>query len=83
MSQPTHEPPDPELWGRVVEIWESMDAKQSGGVSDIMILPPEKRLKTKLWKVSVIVYGGESYRGKGPTMNDAARALIAEWEGRQ
>lgn len=75
MSQPTHEPPDPELWGRVVDTC-YVDGVLRYGLYEV---PPQ----AGSWWLSV----GEpecapEYEGFGKTWNDAARALIAEWEGR-
>jgi hypothetical protein len=78
MSQPTHEPPDPELWGRVVEICYVDDTLV---YSTFTVPPPDE---DDDWQVFVGEWGfAPQWEGAGPTWNDAARALIAEWEGRQ
>ena len=73
MTPPKHEPPDPELWGRVVGM---CDLEESVISSPL--------LGGELWTVAIGIPGlGDTVRGTGPTWNDAARALIAEWEGRK
>jgi hypothetical protein len=74
MSQPTHEPPDPELWGRLCQICHDL---YGDGEAERAII------SRHAWSILIGVddYAVE-YEGQGPTWNDAARALIAEWEGR-
>jgi hypothetical protein len=88
MSQSTHEPPDPELWGRVVEIVQHLDDH----TLSIHSCPPTPESSAGEWQRvwwSVFISRDDDngsqveVDGFGSTWNDAARALIAEWEGRQ
>jgi hypothetical protein len=77
MSQPTHDPPDPVLWGRVVEIW-----LQTWPVHGIQVYPPTDRDNRWHLRLETSFDAEKAIVGIGPTWDDAARALIAEWEGR-
>lgn len=77
MSTPTHEPPDPELWGRVVEIWGQMHLNPSDTIKTYPPCPG-----SEFWMVEIETEHDSIFK-TGPTWNDAARAMIAEWEGRK
>jgi hypothetical protein len=77
MSRPNFEPPDPELWAKVIATCYNEHGKQ---VCQLCEEPPNGGY---WWWLTVgSPEQTQEYEGIGNTWNDAARALIAEWEGR-
>jgi hypothetical protein len=70
--------PDPELWGRVIALCYDEFGHQ---IYQLCVEPPSN---VDLWWLSVgELEQAAEYEGFGSTWNDAARVLIAEWEGRK